>query len=137
MPTLVAGFPQFDPTSFENDEEIGSPISDLQAMFNLQRLLMSACGIENMPADLAFWITNDALIAEAQEATHNFVDQTKPWKCNAVADIPALKEEVVDQFFFVMQAAILLGMTSEEFVALYKEKSTKNFQRIMEKMKVG
>lgn len=132
MQTLVAGFPQFDPVAFEDVDEP----TDLQVMFNLQRLLMSACGIEEMPPDLAFWITSDALVGEANEAAVNFRDQTKPWKRNAVADIPALKEEVVDQFFFVMQAAILLGMTTEEFVAIYKAKNTKNFQRIMEKMKV-
>ena len=132
MPTLVAGFPAFDPTDFE---DVDNP-NDLQVMFNLQRMLMSACGIEQLPPDIAFWITNDALIAEAQEATHNFVDLTKPWKRNATADLEALREEVVDQWFFVMQSAILLGMNSEEFVALYREKSKKNFQRIMEKSKV-
>lgn len=133
MQTLVAGFPVFDPVAFE---EVGDP-TDLQVMFNLQRLLMSACGIDAMPADLAFWITSDALVGEANEAAVNFRDLTKPWKRNAVADLPALKEEVIDQFFFVMQAAILLGMTSDDFVALYKEKNTKNFQRIMEKLKVA
>jgi len=132
MQTLVAGFPQFDPTAFEDTNEP----TDLEVIFNLQRLLMSACGIEDLPPDLAFWITSDALVGEANEAAENFRDLTKPWKRNPVADIPALKEEVIDQLFFVVQAAILLGMTSEEFVALYKAKNTKNFQRIMEKLKV-
>jgi dimeric dUTPase (all-alpha-NTP-PPase superfamily) len=131
---MIFGFPNFDPVAFEEGEG-AEKATDLQVVFNLQRMLMSACGVEQLPPDVAFWVTASALSAEVSEAIENFADLTKPWKRNITASIPHIKEEVVDQLFFVLQQAILLGMTSEELVRMYKEKNTANFVRIMEKTK--
>lgn len=124
---LVNGFEQFDPVAFEEGEV------NLATIFNLQRLLMSACQLENLTPDVAFWVTQNALVDESMEAIENFKDLTKPWKRNTTLDMEHTREEVVDQLFFVVQSAILLGMTAEDFVERYKAKNSKNFQRILEK----
>jgi NTP pyrophosphatase (non-canonical NTP hydrolase) len=126
---VISGFPVFDPTLFEEGED-----SPLALVFNKQRTLMSACGIENMAAWQAFYVSIFALMGEAVEAGYNFQDLTKPWKRNQIADIPHLKEEVVDMLFFVVQLAILLGMNSQELLDGYLKKSDKNFERIVEKL---
>lgn len=128
---VISGFPVFDPTAFVDKPNL----TDLEKIFNSQRLLMSACGIDSMEAWRAFYVTVFALIGEAVEAGHNFQDLTKPWKKNVEVDIEDLKEEVIDQFFFVVQESILLGMTAEEFVESYFKKSIKNFERIVEKLR--
>lgn len=125
--SLVSGFQKFDPTSFEEDGDA------LSVVFNLQRMLMSACEVEILTPDVAFWVTQQALIAEVSEAVENFADLTKPWKRSVSANIQHLKEEVIDELFFVMQSFILLGMTSEEVVEMYKAKNTENFRRIIAK----
>jgi uncharacterized protein YabN with tetrapyrrole methylase and pyrophosphatase domain len=127
MPALINGFPVFDPTDFEaaNDE--------LAVIFNMQRALMSACEIENLPPDVAFWVTETAAMDEILESLENFKDLTKPWKRNANLNMDAVQEEVVDQLFFLVQAAIILGMDSKKFFSLYQKKYSKNLQRIIEK----
>lgn len=127
MPALINGFPVFDPTDFEaaNDE--------LAVIFNMQRALMSACEIENLSPDAAFWVTQTAALDEVLESLENFKDLTKPWKRNANLNMDAVQEEVVDQLFFLVQAAIILGMNSKKLFSLYQKKYSKNLQRIIEK----
>ncbi len=125
--SIVGGFEKFDPVAFEEAEV------NFATVFNLQRLLMSACQLENLSPDISFWVTQNALVDESMEAIENFKDLTKPWKRNTTLDIEHTREEVVDQLFFVVQSAILLGMTAEDFVERYKVKNSKNFQRILEK----
>ena len=129
--SLVSGFPEFDPSAFEGVE---NP-TGLQVMWNLQRMLMSACQVDGLPPDIAFWVTSQALINEMGEALENFADLTKPWKRNPNADMDYVKKELIDVWFFLMQNMILVGMTSEDLERMYKEKNTENFRRIMEKMR--
>lgn len=126
MPT-VNGFPVFDPTNFEIADDA------LAVIFNMQRALMSACEIENLPPDTAFWVTQTAALDEVLESLENFKDLTKPWKRNANLNMDAVQEEVVDQLFFLVQAAIILGMDSKKLFSLYQKKYSKNLQRIIEK----
>jgi dimeric dUTPase (all-alpha-NTP-PPase superfamily) len=128
---VVSGFPAFDPTAFE---DVVDP-TELETMLNLQRMLMSACEIDKLPVDIAFWVTGTALVGEANEALENFQDLTKPWKRNTTVNLPAVQEEAIDVLFFLLQWFVLLGMTSDDILKMYKDKSTVNFQRIMEKMR--
>lgn len=128
---VVSGFPAFDPTAFE---DVLDP-TELETMLNLQRMLMSACEIEKLPVDIAFWVTGTALVGEANEALENFQDLTKPWKRNTTVDLPAVQGEAIDVLFFLLQWFVLLGMTSDDVLRMYKEKSTVNFERIMKKMR--
>ena len=50
-------------------------------------------------------------------------------------DVEHSKEEVIDEFHFVMQKAIILGMTWEEFFTLYMKKNAVNWQRINQKLR--
>lgn len=129
--SLVNGFEKFDPTAFEDVE---NP-TGLQVMWNLQRMLMSACQVGDLPPDIAFWVTSQALINEMGEALENFADLTKPWKRNTQADMQYIKEELVDVWFFLMQNMIIVGMTPDELEIMYRAKNTENFRRIMEKMR--
>lgn len=128
---VVSGFPAFDPTAFE---DVVDP-TELETMLNLQRMLMSACEIDKLPVDIAFWVTGTALAGEANEALENFQDLTKPWKRNTTVNLPAVQEEAIDVLFFLLQWFVLLGMTSDDILKMYRQKSTVNFQRIMEKMR--
>lgn len=128
---VVSGFPVFDPTAFE---DVLDP-TELETMLNLQRMLMSACEIEKLPVDIAFWVTGTALVGEANEALENFQDLTKPWKRNTTVDLPAVQGEAIDVLFFLLQWFVLLGMASDDVLRMYKEKSTVNFERIMKKMR--
>ncbi len=128
---VVSGFPAFDPTAFE---DVVDP-TELETMMNLQRLLMSACEIDKLPPDIAFWVTGTALVGEANEALENFQDLTKPWKRNTNVDLPAVQGEAIDVLFFLLQWFVLLGMTSDDILKMYKEKSIVNFERIMKKMR--
>ena len=65
MSTLVNGFPNFDPTAFE---ERGAEFSTLM---NLQRVLMSACEVENLTPDVSFFVTQLAALDEIMEALEN------------------------------------------------------------------
>lgn len=131
LTSLVNGFEKFDPTAFEESENL----SGLQIMWNKQRMLMSACEVDNLPPDVAFWVTSQALINEVGEALENFADLTKPWKRNTQADMDYIKKELVDVWFFLMQNMIIVGMTPDELEKMYGEKNTENFRRIMEKMR--
>ena len=131
LTNLVDGFPKFDPTAFEDVENPNG----LQVMWNLQRMLMSACEVEALTPDVAFWVTRQALINEMGEALENFADLTKPWKRNVNIDLDYVKKELVDVWFFLMQNMILVGMTPDELEIMYREKNTLNFKRIMEKMR--
>lgn len=128
---VVSGFPAFDPTAFE---DVLDP-TELETMLNLQRMFMGACEIEKLPVDIAFWVTGTALVGEANEALENFQDLTKPWKRNTTVDLPAVQGEAIDVLFFLLQWFVLLGMTSDDILRMYKEKSTVNFERIMKKMR--
>lgn len=127
MPTLVSGFQKFDPVDFE--EGTGK----LATILNLQRVLMSACQVEELEPDAAFLVTELALIDEAMESVENFKNLSKPWKRDTKLDAEAVKGEVIDQLFFVAQAAILLGMDAEEIFTRYKAKHTQNIERIIRK----
>lgn len=124
---LVNGFDNFDPTAFESDTE------KLATILNLQRVLMSACQVEVLNPDVAFLVTELALLDEVMEGVENFKNLSKPWKRNTELDVEATKGEVIDQLFFVIQAAILLGMTAEEIFARYKAKNSENIERIIRK----
>ena len=109
--------------------------SELEIMFDAQRALMEACGVQDIPADIALVVTSNALAAEVAESTEFFNDITKPWKKVLAVDVEHSKEEVIDEFHFIMQKAIILGMTWEEFFALYMKKNAVNWQRINQKLR--
>lgn len=129
MPTLINGFQGFDPVDFEDG------VDRLAFLMNKQRILMSACEVENLTPDAAFLVTQLALVDEAMEALQNFKDLSKPWKRNVLADIEYIKSEVIDQLFFVLQSFALLGMDSSEVFERYNQKHIENIQRIINKRK--
>lgn len=129
MPTLINGFQGFDPVDFEDG------VDRLAFLMNKQRILMSACEVENLAPDVAFLVTQLALVDEAMEALENFKDLSKPWKRNTEADIEHVKGEVIDQLFFVLQSCVALGMDSAEVFERYNQKHTENIQRIINKRK--
>lgn len=127
MSTLVNGFPSFDPTAFE---ERGAEFSTLM---NLQRVLMSACEVENLTPDVAFFVTQLAAMDEIMEALENYKNLSKPWKRDPDVNLEEVKGEVIDQLFFVLQSFVLLGMTTEEVIVRYRKKHGENIERIIRK----
>lgn len=96
MSALINGFEPVDLGTFEEGRDY------LALIFNLQKTLMSACRIDELSPDIAFWVSQTALQDEVLEALVNFKDFTKPWKRDGVLDKEAVQEEVVDQLFFLV-----------------------------------
>ena len=124
-------FNEFEPsTSFGE----GAENEDLQKLMNAQRTLMHACGVFNLPPDIALWVTVSALQAEASELIEFFGDLTKPWKAQKAVHLPAVKEEAIDVLHFLLQIFTLLGMDADEIVVSYMKKNAVNFGRIQAKL---
>lgn len=108
---------------------------DLADLMTRQRKLMDVLGIEKGPVpDILFSsLYKDVLImmgGEVHEALEPLTLGTKPWK---IADSAKLRdhalEELVDVFFFVLEAFELAGLSAAEVNRRYEEKRQKNFVR--------
>lgn len=108
---------------------------DLSDLLGRQRKLMNVLGIEKGPVpDILFSpLYKDVLImmgGEVFEALEPLTLGTKPWK---IADSSQLRdhalEELVDVFFFVLEAFELAGLSAAEVERRYEEKRQKNFVR--------
>ena len=66
MSTLVSGFSNFDAVDFDVDS------GRLGTILNMQRVLMSACQVEELEPDVVFLVTELALVDEVMEAVENF-----------------------------------------------------------------
>ena len=75
------------------------------------------------PADIAI-----ALVHEAAELHDEF--DWKWWKHGNEPNLKRAKEELIDVMHFVVAMALRLGITPDEFHALYVEKNRVNRQRV-------
>lgn len=121
------------PSDYEDDQG-----SDLSAIFDLQRDLMGACGLHNLPRDFALLLTAQNLSQEVSEAVRPLGAASKPWLLSQEGEFPPLpladmKEEWIDILFFWVQGAIQMGMTAEDVRTAYIAKNLRNFERIKEK----
>ena len=73
------------------------------------------------------------MVDEVMEAVENLKNLSKPWKRNSELNLEEAKSEVIDQLFFVAQAAILLGTDASEIYSRYKEKHATDIERIIRK----
>lgn len=112
----------------------GAAAHDVEKLINAQRNLMHACGVFDLPPDIALWVTVSALQMEAGELIAFFGDLTKPWKAQKAVHLPAVKEEAIDVLHFLLQVFILLGMDADEVVDTYMRKNRVNFSRIQAKL---
>lgn len=104
-------------------------------MLNRQEALMTILGVDPKPVDdiLKSPVFKDVLImmaGEVAEALQPLTVATKPWKqLEADALRENCREEVVDVFFFYLEAMILMGMDERQLVDAYVEKCNKNIVR--------
>lgn len=112
----------------------GATAQDFEKLLNAQKALMHACGVFDLPPDIALWVTVSALQMEAGELIAFFGDLTKPWKAQKAVHLPAVKEEAIDILHFLLQVFIMLGMDADEVVATYMRKNSVNFSRIQAKL---
>ena len=108
---------------------------DLGDLMARQRKLMNVLGIAKGPVpDILFSpVYKDVLImmgGEVHEALEPLTLGTKPWK---IADSGELRahalEELVDVFFFMLEAFELAGLSAKDVEKLYEEKRQRNFVR--------
>lgn len=77
---------------------------------------------ENLLTDTCNFIAEEAF-----ELKRHF--NYKSWKNWKEPNSVKAKEELIDIFHFVMQAAILLGMSADDIVLAYREKNKTNHER--------
>ena len=104
----------------------------------LQKRLMDAVGascdgdnLEKLKSLLV--VTTIALIDEGLEVSSFVKDSTKPWK-DSTFNVLHIKEEAIDVWHFLLQLFVLLGMDENEIDAIYRQKNSRNYERIKEKM---
>ncbi len=108
---------------------------DIELMLDAQRSLMQECGVQDIPNDIAFFLTIQSLIAEAGEAGIDFPNLSKPWKKELTVSLPDLQEEWIDVLHYWLQGAEILGLDANTINELYHRKNRKNFNRISQKLK--
>jgi len=122
-------------SAFESDKDDSQSEEEaIRKLMNLQRALMHACGVFDLPPDIALLVTATALHGETVELVNFFGDLTKPWKRQKEIHLPAVKEEAIDNLHFLLQIFVLLGMDAQEVVELYVKKNRLNFERIRAKL---
>lgn len=107
--------------------------SVIQKLLALQSVLMEACGVFELPPDVAYAVTLAAQQSELAESFAWFGDLTKPWKRDLSINLEHQREEAVDKLFFLLQEFNLLGMDAADIVEGYAAKYAKNFLRIIQK----
>lgn len=107
--------------------EFGQKVS-LNDLMSMQRELMNLLGIPNKlvgnPVNSPLYKDTLIMLAgEVQEALEPCTISSKPWKHKAPSELLAeTTDEVIDVFFFVMEAFLMLGLTPEQVAARYEEK---------------
>lgn len=111
--------------------------TSLATLLTHQRELMTVLGIPegkvtNILTDPLY---KDVLImmgGEVSEALEPLTLATKPWKRTAVDLVGAVshaKEELIDTFFFFLEACELVGLTAEDIATIYENKRQRNLVR--------
>lgn len=102
---------------------------DLTTLMDHQMNLMKLLGVQIHPVDdiLTSDLFKDIVVCmagEAHEALAPLTAGTKVWKHNPDAEgvRSHVMEEIVDVFFFFMEACILAGMTAKEIERAYLRK---------------
>lgn len=110
----------------------------LETMFELQRRLMTELGLKedwgpHQVHSYEFLRLLLSLTREVSEAADEVADASKPWKHGTVPDEvrrDRIIEELVDVFFYTMEAFIMLGCDSEKLIVGYAAKWAKNIKRL-------
>lgn len=111
---------------------------DIEAIFDLQRDLMAKLGLQgdwgpSQAHSYEFLRLLLSLTREVSEAADEVADASKPWKQADIDDqtrADRIVDELVDVFFFLMEAFIMLGYNADDLVSLYVLKWTKNMNRL-------
>lgn len=104
------------------------------------RLLQARRGFPDFPVDLRTKEGQRLVKEIAYDACHELheaVDHLKNAKLHRATEVPELDraaflEELVDAFKFIVEVAVLAGVSLDEFFAAYEKKTERNTRRIAE-----
>lgn len=112
--------------------------NDLSILLSRQRLFMQVLGID--PASGTMNETDVpskeelgaaiGIVKEASEILEAMDNANRIWKVKDVSPSSEVKEELIDVVFFVLELAILLGLSGDDLVKLYNDKYRKNLKRL-------
>jgi hypothetical protein len=108
-------------------------VDRLDELLTKQRELMRVLGVDEPTDFITSPLYKDVLImmgGEVQEALEPLCLSTKPWKVRPMAELREhAVEELIDVLFFWLEAANLVGLTSDQIKQRYDEKWSRNLQR--------
>lgn len=111
------------------------PDTDLRSLFERQKQLMVMIGMSTQPVDdiVTSLIFKDVLInmmEEVAETLGPITVNTKPWKLAKRDEVREhVKEELIDVFFFWLEALIVAGISPDEAVRRYEDKRQYNMNK--------
>lgn len=113
-------------------------IESFEVIFDLQRMLMEKLGLQgdwgpSQVHSYEFLRLLLALTREVSEAADEIADASKPWKQASIDDqtrADRIIDELVDVFFYLMEAFIMLGHGADDLISLYVLKWSKNINRL-------